>query len=58
VASKEMLAKIPQSSFDAAFETLGRVLGSKDLVLHSGIYEGPDSLGSAVWLYTIVGGIK
>lgn len=58
VASKEMLAKIPQSSFDMAFETLGRVLGSKDLVLHSGIYEGPDSLGSTVLLYTLVGGIK
>lgn len=58
VASKAALAKIPQSAFDAAFETLGRVLGGKGLILHSGIYEGGDNLGDKVLLYTIVGGLK
>lgn len=58
VASKAKLQQIPQSAFDMAFETLGRVLGSKGLVLHSGIYEGNDSLGDKVLLYTIVGGLK
>lgn len=58
VASKAMLEKIPQSSFDMAFETLSRCIGGKELVLHSGIYEGPDSLGTSVYLYSLIGGLK
>lgn len=58
VATKAKMATIPQGSFDMAFETLQRVMGGKDLVLHSGIYEAPDELGDRCMLYTIAGGLK
>jgi len=58
VASKAMLETIPQSSFDMAFETLSRSIGTDNLVLHSGIYEGSESLGNKAMLYTIIAGLK
>lgn len=56
-ASRAQLENIPQASFDMAFQTLCRTLASSDLLLHSGVYEGPETLGSKVILYTIVGGL-
>ena len=53
VASKAKLATIPQSNLDMAFETLQRVMGGKNVVLHSGVYDGPDGLGEKAMLYTI-----
>lgn len=57
VTSKANLETIPQEGFDSAFETLQRVMGSGSLVLHSGIYEGNDSM-DRVFLYTLCGGLK
>ena len=57
VASKEMLNEIPQSSFDMAFEALSRSIGTDNLVLHNGIYEGSEKLGNKAMLYTIIAGL-
>lgn len=58
VATKAKLETLPQTNLDLAFETLGRLIGSQGLMLHSGIYEGPESLDNRVLMYTIVGGLK
>lgn len=58
VASAEQLGKIPQSNLDLAFKSLARVLGGEGLVLHQGIYEGPESLGARAMFYTVVSGME
>lgn len=57
VATKEKLSEIPQENFDMAFQTLHRVLGSSNILLHTGIYEGPEVLKDKAYLYLMVGGV-
>lgn len=56
LASKDMLENIPQSSFDLAFQSLNRSLGGS-ILLHSGVYEGPEALGEDALVYSVIGGI-
>lgn len=58
VASPETLGKIPQSNLDLAFKSLARVLGGDALVLHQGVYEGPESLGGRAMFYSVVSGME
>lgn len=57
IASKAMLESIPQSALDLSFQAINRVLGGS-VVLHSGVYEGPESLESKALVYTMIGGLK
>lgn len=56
VASKSKLEQIPQANFDMAFQSLARVLASKDILLHTGIYEGPEAMKDKAYLYLMIGG--
>lgn len=56
VATKDKLGELPQSNLDRAFEALGRVINAPGLMLHQGIYEGPEKLENRLLFYTVVGG--
>lgn len=58
VASKARLETLAQTTLDRGFEALNRLIGTPGLVIHTGIYQGPDSLGDRVLVYCIASGLK
>lgn len=58
VATPQTLGVTPQENLDLAFETLNRLLGGSGLVLHQGIYDGPENLADRMFLYVIAGGLQ
>lgn len=56
VAKGSVLNDLQQDAYDAGFDTLQRVIGSKDVVMYQGIFENERIDG--IQLFTIAGGLK
>lgn len=53
VASNEVLNDLSQDAYDAGFDTLQRVIGSKEVIMYQGIFENDKVEG--INLFTVVG---
>lgn len=55
VAHDEVLSELPMENLDAAFHSLGRIIGNDGITLHNGVYE---STNSGMKVFTMISGLE